>query len=174
MGSHPQPSSYFLSTYPQSTVMPKHLKLVEHLTSEEIYQRYRSAKNPVERTHWQIIWLKAQNKSTNQIAQITGYSAVWVRQVMHRYNEVGPEGLVDQRRFNPGATPLIDEETQNELIKALEGPAPDGGHWNSRKVAEWIAAKTGREEVHAQRGWEYLRRLGFRQLRPRQWKQANK
>lgn len=31
--------------------------------------------------------------------------------------------------------------------------------WTSRKVAAWIAARTGRP-VSVQRGWEYLRHLG--------------
>src|SRR5262249_49606298 len=34
----------------------------------------------------------------------------------------------------------------------------DGGAWTGGKVAQWMAAKTGRP-VHRQRGCEYLRRL---------------
>jgi transposase len=32
--------------------------------------------------------------------------------------------------------------------------------WSSSKVARWIEKKTGRRGVRAQRGWEYLRKLG--------------
>lgn len=140
--------------------MPKRLELAQHLSDDELYQRYRKAKNPVERTHWQIIWLKSQDKSTRDIAVATGYSAVWVRQVIHRYNDDGPDGMIDRRKNNPGAAPLLEENDQMALAEALTGPAPDGGRWNSRKVAEWIADRTGREQVHAQRGWDYLQRLG--------------
>jgi hypothetical protein len=32
--------------------------------------------------------------------------------------------------------------------------------WSSSKVARWIEQKTGHRGVRAQRGWEYLRKLG--------------
>jgi hypothetical protein len=54
--------------------------------------------------------------------------------------------------------PILSAEAQAELCRALEDIAPDGKEWTGPKVAEWIAAKTGKT-VHRQRGWEYLRRL---------------
>jgi transposase len=39
--------------------------------------------------------------------------------------------------------------------------------WNSRKVALWIEKKTSRRGVRAQRGWEYLRKLGHTPQVPR-------
>ncbi len=38
--------------------------------------------------------------------------------------------------------------------------------WSGPKVAAWIAAKTG-HEIHPQRGWDYLKQLGFTLKRPR-------
>ena len=32
--------------------------------------------------------------------------------------------------------------------------------WSSSKVARWIERRTGRSGVRAQRGWEYLGKLG--------------
>ncbi len=37
----------------------------------------------------------------------------------------------------------------------------------SRRVAEWIGRRTGRSGVRAQRGWEYLRKLGHTPQVPR-------
>lgn len=139
--------------------MPRNLPLKQHHDTDELYRRYRKAKDPVERTHWQIIWLKSQGEATKKIAALTGYTAVWVRQVIHRYNKMGAEGLIDQRKMNPGAKPLLDEEGQADLAEALKGSAPDGGNWNSRKVADWIAKRIGRDKVHTQRGWDYMQRL---------------
>jgi transposase len=63
---------------------------------------------------------------------------------------------------------LLDEEGQAELRKALEGSPPSGaGMWNGPKVARWIEEKTGVERVHAQRGWEYLRKAGHTPQVPR-------
>ena len=58
----------------------------------------------------------------------------------------------DQRRR------VLSAEEQIELRNALQGAPPDGGAWTGGKVAQWMAAKTGRP-VHRQRGCEYLRRL---------------
>ncbi len=56
---------------------------------------------------------------------------------------------------------LLDEEGQAELWEALKGQPPGGGMWNGPKVARLIRARTGLEKVHAQRGWEYLRKVGY-------------
>ena len=47
------------------------------------------------------------------------------------------------------------------MWQLLEQPAPDGGLWNSTKVADWLSQKLGRR-VSRQRGWEYLQQMGFR------------
>ena len=40
--------------------------------------------------------------------------------------------------------------------------------WNSRKVAEWIEAKSGKKATSKkQRGWDYLKRLGHSSKVPR-------
>jgi transposase len=63
---------------------------------------------------------------------------------------------------------LLDEEGQAELREALlEGSPPGGGMWSGPKVARWIEERTGLERVHAQRGWEYLRKVGMSSQIPR-------
>jgi transposase len=146
--------------------MPKRLHLEEHLSTQELEERYRRAREPVERTHYQIVWLLSLGKLTREVAEATGYSPEWIREVSRRYNEDGAEGLGDRRHRNPGAAPLLSPEQQQELGEALEEPPEDGGMWNSAKVASWIEERTGRR-VRAQRGWEYLRRLGYTPQVPR-------
>ncbi len=122
----------------------------------------------MERTHYQIVWLLSQGKLTREVAQATGYSAEWIRQIAGRYNRLGEEGLGDRRHRNPGAKDraLLSPQLREALGEALSGPPQDGGMWNSRKVAEWIAGRIGRE-VGVQRGWEYLRLLGYTPQVPR-------
>lgn len=146
--------------------MPRTVKLEEHLSVEELGSRYREAKDPVERSHAQIVWLLARGESAKRAAEITGYSARWVSEVVRRYNEGGPEALGDRRHENPGGRFLLDEAQRRELDEALQGAAPDGGLWSGPKVALWIEAKTG-EKTHPQRGWVYLKRLGFSLKSPR-------
>ena len=41
-------------------VMKKPITVKAHLSIEAIETRYRKAKDPVERSHWQIVWLLAE------------------------------------------------------------------------------------------------------------------
>jgi len=138
-------------------------------SAKELRRRYREAKDPVERSHHQIAWLLAEGKSAREAAEAVGYSERWVREVARRYREGGAEGLGDRRHRNPGGAEraLLSPEQQEELGEALKASPPDGGLWSSRKVAEWIGRKTGRRGVRAQRGWEYLRKLGHTPQVPR-------
>lgn len=133
-----------------------------HASTEELEHRYRKAKDPVERSHHQIVWLLSEGRSTREVCEVTGYSLGWVRRIAHRYNERGVEGLGDRRHANPGAREraLLDEEGQVELREALLRPPPGGGMWSGPKVARWIAQRNGLEKVHVQRGFEYLRKVG--------------
>ena len=142
-------------------IMPKKIRLEGHLEPEELDHRYRKAKDPVERTHYQIVWLLSEGKLTREVMEATGYSRGWIQQVAKRYNARGARGLGDCRHRNPGGSgrALLTGEQQRELAQALKEPPADGGMWNSRKVAKWIEERTGRSGVRAQRGWEYLRKL---------------
>jgi transposase len=133
--------------------MAKKIKLEPHLSSEELENRYRGAKDPVLRSHFQIIWLINEGKTTTQVMEVTGYSRGWIQQLARRYNRYGPEALGDRRHQN-------NLDQQRELSEALKKPPQDGGMWNSRKVGEWIEDKSGKKVVSKkQRGWEYLKKL---------------
>src|SRR3712207_2212529 len=47
--------------------MPTKIKLKPHLRTAELGNRYREARDPVERSHYQIVWLIAQGKSTAEL-----------------------------------------------------------------------------------------------------------
>jgi transposase len=157
--------------------MPKTIKLESHLTSEELENRYRKAHDPVLRSHYQILWLISEGRTTRQVMEATGYSRGWIQQLARRYNSDGPEALGDRRHRNPGAKEraLLSAEQQEELREALSKPPSDGGMWNSPKVGEWIERKTGHVVSNKkQRGWEYLKRLSQSPKVPRpRHKQAN-
>src|SRR5512147_174797 len=124
-----------------------------HLGAEELAVRYRAARDPVERSRWQMIWLLLSGRPLGAVAAATGYSPRWIREVVKRYNAQGPDVLADQRHRNRGAAPLLDAAGQAALEEALREPPAEGGRWTGRKVAAWIARRTGRESVAPQRGW---------------------
>ena len=146
--------------------MPKRIPLAPHLGRDELERRYRGTRDAVLRTHYQIIWLLAQEKLTREVAEATGYSRPWIQELARRYNARGPAGLGDRRRRTPGAVPLLDPGALGMLRVVPSQPPRGGGLWNSRLVAAWMSDWLGRP-VSKQRGWEYLRRLGHTPKVPR-------
>ncbi len=138
---------------------------LEESESSRLEGLYRKAVDPVLRTHLLMVWRMSLGDSVGQVAEIVGYSEKWTREIARRYESEGVKGLGDRRHGNPGAKDrsLLDEEGRAELREALlEEAPPGGGMWSGPKVARWIEEKTGVEKkVHAQRGWEYLRKVGM-------------
>lgn len=145
--------------------MPRKLRLENHFDIDELEANYKACKHPIEKPHWQMIWLVAKGKNAIEVAEVTGVGAAWVRKLVKRYNLEGAKGLEDRRKNN-GNDPLLNEEQQERLREALKGEPPGGGLWNSPKVAAWILNETG-QKVGRQRGWVYLKRMGFSLRRPR-------
>jgi len=141
--------------------MPRRITIQPRLSLEELENRYRQAKDPVERSHYQIIWLLAQGRPSEEVASITGYSRSWIYELVWGYNRIGPDTLGDKRHEHPGAEPLLDESQQVLLRQALQSPPSDGGRWNGAKVADWMSQQLGRT-VSRQRGWEYLKAMRYR------------
>jgi transposase len=108
----------------------------------------------------------SQGHAAKFVAEVTGYSSVWVSKILWRYNDHGLAGLGDGRLDNPGAAPLLDPAQVEELRDVVSEPPPDGGLWTGRKVACWITGRIGRT-VSPQRGVEYLRRLDLTRQLPR-------
>jgi transposase len=110
--------------------------------------------------------LLGRGAPTAEVAGVTGYSVNWVREIARRYREDGPPGVGDRRHGNPGAAPLLDAAQQEQLRAALRDPAPNGDLWTCRGVAAWMSEVLGRP-VSEQRGWEWMRRLGYTPQYPR-------
>jgi transposase len=146
--------------------MPRYTTVAPHVSVADLGARYRQSHDPVERSHWQALWLVAQGRRVPDVAAIVGDTPDWVRTIIRRDNAAGPVGIVDGRHANPGTTPLLTQELREALRTALRGPSPDGGLWTARKVATWMAERLGRP-VGEVRGWEAMRALGFTPQRPR-------
>lgn len=66
---------------------------VQHLTIGELEGRFRAAKDVVERSHCQAIWLLAKGHSTAEVAELVALSPRWVSQLRRRYEEEGADAL---------------------------------------------------------------------------------
>src|SRR5437879_3111135 len=99
--------------------MARKLKLEAHLKSDELEKRYRDAKDSVERSQWQIVWLLSIGKSSAEVSEVTGYCVDWIRKIVRRYNHDGVQAIGDQRHHNPGQARLLSAEQDAELRHEL-------------------------------------------------------
>jgi hypothetical protein len=93
--------------------MARRIHLQPYLSIDELEHRYRTAKEPNERTWWQILWLLAQGRTATELSAVIGYRAYWIGQIAKRYNEQGPEGMHNRRHttsYRPA--PVLSAEQQ--------------------------------------------------------------
>ncbi len=64
--------------------MARPLIVPPRLAVAELERRCRRARDPVARSHWQIVWLLARGDPAAGVARATGYSVNWVREVARR------------------------------------------------------------------------------------------
>lgn len=137
--------------------MARTLQLHDHLTVAELFQRYKAASTAADARRYHALWLISQGSTAKTAAALVGLSDKWVRALVQRYN---------QRGTNPGKVPLLNDQQRQALARALQSPPAEGGVWTGKKVAAWIERHTG-VKTYPQRGWVYLRRLGFTPQLPR-------
>jgi len=149
--------------------MPRKLQVEAHFTLDELKTRYRTSQDPVESRRWHLIWLVSGESTLTDAAKAVGVNYDYARDIVRAYNREGATGLRNRRRDRkPGLLKaLLNPEQKVELANRLASPPDDGGVWSGPKVAQEIARMTGRKKVWPQRGWDYLKLLGFSCQQPR-------
>jgi hypothetical protein len=143
------------------------MRLEPHVAVDELERRERAAKEPHERSWWQILWWLARGQTATAVAERTGYWRYWIGQLARRYNEQGPAGMRNRQYTRSHRSSLLLSAAQlEELATALRGPAPEGDHWLGRTVAAWMSQQLGRP-VSVYLGWAYLVRLDGKRRKPR-------
>jgi len=113
--------------------MPKRITIQPHLSLEELERRYRQANDRTERSHYQLIWLLAQGKPTEEVAALTGYSRSWIYELVWGYNRLGPDTLGDKRHNNVGASPSSMTANKHNCGKHCKHHPPMVGYGQVRK-----------------------------------------
>lgn len=142
--------------------MPKLAYLANHLSSEQLKQRYQRCTEPVESRRWHLLWLVSTQWSIKRASEAVGINYDYAKSILSRYNQQGEVSVENGRkqRHSGGKAALLNDSQLQQLRAALEKPPDDGGLWSGPKVARWIEQKTG-QKVWAQRGWDYLKRCRF-------------
>jgi hypothetical protein len=76
-----------------------------HLSSNEPEAGYEGAAEPVAKRHF-ALWLLSSSYEVDEVAELLSFSPRWVRALIKRYNEGGPDRLGDPRVYN-GTQPTI-------------------------------------------------------------------
>ncbi len=143
------------------------ITLKPHLTTEELYRRYRRCRVPQEKTRWRALYLISDGMQASEAARRVGRSSGWVTLLTRRYNTKGAEAVADGRSAEGrGRKPHLDTVAAHALDLALRATPADGGLWTAPKVAQWIEARTG-IRVPRSTAWRYMQRLGFTLQVPR-------
>jgi transposase len=138
-----------------------------HLSAMELEHRYKTASEAIAKSHFHALWLLTRGYSIDQVAGLLSFSTRWVRTLIKRYNEGGPERLGDQRAHNGTAPSILTPEALAGLRERLQSPPEDGGQWTGPKIARWLAGFHGLKSVHDQRGWDALIAIGWSIQQPR-------
>lgn len=147
--------------------MPRRITLKPHLTTSELYRRYRACRQPQEKLRWRALYLISGGELANHAARRIGRSSGWITDLARRYNERGVEAVPDARgAVAPGRRSRLNAEAVQALDAALRVSPADGGLWTAPKVAAWIQARTG-TSVNPSTAWRIMRRMGFTLQVPR-------
>lgn len=139
--------------------MPKILTLENHLTAQELYQKYRRSQHPQEKLRWHALALIAKGAIANQTAQKLGRSSGWISETVRRYNEGGGSAIKNKSKNQHSRT--LNGEQERELEKLIEsGKTRDRGLWTSTQVKNWVEEQTGRP-IHKTTAWRMLVKMEF-------------
>lgn len=156
--------------------MPKKITLKPHLTTDDLYKRYRACRLPNEKLRWRALYLISSGMRASEAIGRVGRTSGWATQLTQRYKVLGVEAVADRRdeQRKTGRVPTVKAELAIKLDVALHGAAPDGGLWTAHKVGAWIEQETGRR-LHQTSAWRILRSLGFtlQTMRPRHQQAAS-
>jgi transposase len=138
-----------------------------HVSAAELEHRYKTASEAIAKSHFHALWLLARGYSIDQVAGLLSFSTRWVRILIDRYNEGGPDCLGDQRARNGSEPKILTPVALEKLRERLRSSPDDGGVWTGPKIARWLAEFHGLKSVHDQRGWDALIAIGWSIQQPR-------
>src|SRR5665648_626253 len=79
----------------------------DHLSVEELEERYVRCQDATASRHSHVIWLLARGHAVSQVSTTTAFGERWIEQLLARYNAEGPEALrplgvvTSEQLFNP-------------------------------------------------------------------------
>ena len=72
--------------------MPRQARLAEHLSSEELKEKYEYGQDRVERRRYHLLWLISQKWTIKKASEAVGISYEYGQQIFRAYNREGVRG----------------------------------------------------------------------------------
>jgi len=131
-------------------------------TADSFFQRIIATENRRLRERYMALALIASGRSLLDVASQIRRRRQTVADWIHRYNELGIEGL--RLEFHSKAMPSLTEAEFQALRAVLARPPKESGfsgmRWRSRQVAEFIERAFGKC-VHVETARRYLHRFKY-------------
>jgi transposase len=117
-----------------------------------------------------IILLSARRQGVHEISMMVGLHPINVRKWIHRFNQMGIDGLYPRR--SPGRPRLFDETQRQEIVR-LASTAPDTlgldfGNWSLQRLRQELIERGVVPEISAEAIRQELRKGGLI-FKDRQW-----
>src|SRR3990172_13285378 len=93
-----------------------------HLCTAELETRYETAPDPIAKSHFHALWLLSRGYEIDEVAELLSFSTRWVRILIKRYNEGGPDRLGDQRAGNGTSPTILTPEALAALQERITTP----------------------------------------------------
>jgi hypothetical protein len=101
-------------------------KTEPHLSVEALEGRYKAADETIAENHFHAVGLLASGRSVDEVAELPSFSTRWVKALIKRYNEGGPERLGDQRANNGTEPTSLTPQALSALRQRIKTPPVDG------------------------------------------------
>jgi hypothetical protein len=100
--------------------------ITPHLSSAELEQGYRTATEPIAKSHFHALWLLSRGYDIDETAEILSFSTRWVRILINRLDACGarrrqragaffePSAILLGRRIRMLRTRLLDRVTDRD------------------------------------------------------------
>jgi transposase len=132
-------------------------------------------RNAVNSRNARIVMLSVGHRKNAVIADMVGCSAVWVRQIIHRFNDAGIDGITWYPWFQTRSARVFTADIREQIVDiALSSPIALIGmtQWSLAKLRQYLVEQ--QIIVHISIRWlgEILHRYKVRLRRTKTWKES--
>lgn len=110
--------------------MPERLQLANHLRADDLSARYRASEHPVERTHYQVLWIGPPGLAYQGHRDGQGLHAHLDSQARGPLQCAGARGAPRLSALQFRGAPLLSWQVEQDLKADLGKCPPEGDAWN--------------------------------------------